>query len=284
MNSEIKRKRKWQYVIAIFSLEVLTSLVFFSRCKEPKMLSGTDLTTASPLITLEKDGIRLTEVVSPSFNTATLVQKAPTNLTWCDTVVGFNFSVADYSLGIATSDAGEKLCSNSPEGQHIHHILNNEPYTAHYVSNFTKTLKDGHYISLSFLSRSYHESVKTRNAYQLTQFSVGAAKMDIKPYDLNKPMLFYSRPKGAYKGADTKYVLLDFYVVNCNLSEKEYKVRARINGVDFIIEQWTPFFIEGLKEGDNTIELTLLDKNNAIVVAPFNPMKRTIQLSNMVKY
>lgn len=283
MKNIVQSNKRWRYIIAVFLIEIFASLVFFTRCKESKSLSQTTLPVASPLVVLEKDGIKLTEVVSPGFDDAVLVQNSPTNLSWSDTMVDFNFSIKNYSLGIPTTDAGEKLCANSPQGQHIHHILNNEPYTAHYEGGFKKTLKDGQYLSLSFLSRSYHESIKNKTAYQITQFSVGVNDI-AKPYDLSKPMLFYSRPKGEYKGADTKYVLLDFYLVNCDLSKKGYKVKASINGVDFLLEQWTPFFIEGMKEGDNTIELTLLDKNNSIVQAPFNPMKRTIKLSNLVKY
>ncbi len=168
------------------------------------------------------------------------------------------------------------MCANSDKGQHIHLIFNNEPYIAKYEPNFTEKLKDGHYITLSFLSRSYHESLKNREAYDLRQFTVGNAKSE--EVDLTQPIMFYSRPKGEYKGNEVKNVLLDFYLVNTDLSENGYKVRATINGNDFILTKWQAYIIEGLPMGESNIMLELLDKDNKLVKAPFNPVTRTITL------
>ena len=47
--------------------------------------------------------------------------------------------------------------------------------------------------------------------------------------DLTTPHMFYSRPKGEYKGSDTKRVILDFYLANTLLSLEGNKVKATIN-------------------------------------------------------
>ena len=67
--------------------------------------------------------------------------------------------------------------------------------------------------------------------------------------DLTNPMLFYSRPKGRYNGIETDAVLLDFYLVNCDLSPKGYKVLANINGTEFIITKWCGYFMEAFTNG-----------------------------------
>ncbi len=190
--------------------------------------------------------------------------------------VNFVFDVTNYELAVQTADADIKMCANSAEGQHIHLILNNQPYTAHYESEFEMDMESGHYVALAFLSRSYHESVKNPEAYVIRQFSVGDAEGE--PVDLNQPHIFYSRPKGTYSGEDTKKVILDFYLVNLDLSPDGYKVRATINGEEFMITEWAPQFIEGLPMGQSTIKLELLDEDGNLVNSPFNPVERTITL------
>lgn len=147
---------------------------------------------------------------------------------------------------------------------------------AHYEPGFSKDLKAGRYVLLSFLSRSYHESVKHENAYELLQFTVG--ETDAPAADLSAPHLFYSRPKGTYKGADAQSILLDFYLVNCTLSEDGYKVKATINGTEFMLTKWMPYVIEGLPMGDIEITLELIDGAGNTVDSPFNPVTRTIEL------
>jgi hypothetical protein len=65
---------------------------------------------------------------------------------------------------------------------------------------------------------------------------------------------------------------------NVTLAEDGYKVRATINGTDFMITKWQSMFIEGLPLGDVTIKLELLDKDGNLVKAPYNPVERTVKL------
>lgn len=235
--------------------------------------------TDEGLITIEHNGIRLTEVVSPAFSSAKLDLVTPeSGAALTDTTVAFEFGVEDYELGIQTTDADIKNCANSVDGQHIHLILNNEPYTAHYVSSFSRELSKGSYIALAFLSRSYHESIKSPSAYQVFTFNVGDAAEPAE-FDAMAPHMFYSRPKGTYNGEDTKKVLLDFYLVNADLAPEGYKVKATINGSEFLLEKWVPYAMEGLPDGITTIELTLLDITGAKVESPFNPVVRTVTLA-----
>jgi hypothetical protein len=119
--------------------------------------------------------------------------------------------------------------------------------------------------------------LKHYGAYVLRQFSVGDA--DPNPVDLTSPHMFYSRPKGEYKGADTENVLLDFYLVNTELSPAGNKVRATINGEEFLIDKWVPHFINGLPDGDNSIKLELIDNAGNPIEGPFNSVERTVTLN-----
>ena len=190
--------------------------------------------------------------------------------------VNFDFNVENYELGAQTSNAKENGLANSGKGQHIHFILNNGPYSAHYESNFDKTLDPGNNVILSFLSRSYHESLKNSEAFSLIQLNIKEQEED--SIDLSAPLMFYSRPKGTYQGDDTKKLLLDFYLINTEISPDGNKVRATINGKEFLIDDWVPHYIEGLPLGGVIIKLELLDNAGNLIKAPFNPVERKVIL------
>jgi len=161
----------------------------------------------------------------------------------------FNFEVGGegYNLGEQTPDAAAKMCANSGKGQHIHLIVGKAPYAAKYVPEFEHAVPDGAHQLLAFLSRSYHESIK-------------------------------SRPKGTYVGkANTDKVMLDFYLLNADLGP-DYTLKADINGETHSLKKWQPYYIEGLPMGENTVTLTLLDKAGNKVDSPINPVSRTFTL------
>ena len=183
----------------------------------------------------------------------------------------FSFNVSKYKLGMQTLKDFDYQLANSTKGQHIHFIVNNGPYSAHYEDTFTKKIKNENNVILAFLSRSYHESVKNSNAYVLTQ--IGEKKID-----LDSEFLFYSRPKGTYKEKDTEKLLLDFYLVNTKLSKDGNKVRATIQDYEFIIDEWAPYYIEGLAKGEVKIKLELINKSGDLIDTPFNPSERIVIL------
>ncbi|WP_207433878.1 hypothetical protein [Sabulibacter ruber] len=192
--------------------------------------------------------------------------------------VQFEYAVNNFQLSQQTPDAGTHEHANSKEGQHIHNIVDNEPYTAHYKPTFKKAIKPGQHVVLSFLSRSYHESIKHKEAYDLRVINVGNATGNTAKFDENGQHLFYSRPKGEYTGADTRKIMLDFYLVNTELAKDGNKVRATINGNEFILDQWLPYLVEGLPMGENTFKLELIDNQGKVIPGPFNTVERKITL------
>ena len=142
-----------------------------------------------------RNKISITKVEgSPEYSNSVLKMNEPISI---DGGYKFSFDVNQYELGMQTLKDFDYQLANSAKGQHIHFIVNNGPYSAHYEDNFTKNLEKENNVILAFLSRSYHESVKNINAFILTQ--LGENKID-----LNSEFLFYSRPKGTYKGKDTE--------------------------------------------------------------------------------
>lgn len=230
-------------------------------------------------VVLMNGSIKLTEVnESSAFDNATLGLKQPLNLTLpkADTV-NFEFDVQNYTLGNQTPDAGQKRCANSAKGQHIHFILDNKPYEALYKPANKVFLKPGKHTLIAFLSRSYHESIKTSTAYVVKQITVGTTADTA--VDITKPMLVYSRPKGYYIGQDTGRVLVDFYVINTKLSPKGNRVRLTVNGTVFMLSNWKPYLVEGLPMGESTIKLELVDKKGRVIPGPYNVVERKITLA-----
>lgn len=239
---------------------LILSLIFFWNCNdEPKKNNK-----SVKKITISKvEG-------SPSFEEAKL--SLSDSISKKEDIYSFSFKVDEYNLGDQTSKNFNYKIANSDKGQHIHLIINNGPYFAKYSNNFDQKLEEENNVILAFLSRSYHESVKNPNAYFLTKIGKN------NKIDLNNQLLFYSRPKGTYEGEATKKLLLDFYLINTKISSNGNKVRATIEDTEFLIDEWAPYYIEGLPMGEVSIKLELIDSNGDLIKTPFNPSIRKVVL------
>lgn len=219
---------------------------------------------------------------SPEFPDAQLtIKNVKAALKDTDSVtITVDYDVKNYELKNQTSDAAGKNCNNSKDGQHIHFILDNQPYQALYepTKTFTVPVKSEHYL-MSFLSRSYHESIKSPKAGVLYRFSVDE-KGKLSKLEIPKtPMIFYSRPKGSYVGDDTKNLLLDFYVYNTTLAPDGNKVKVSVNGTNFDIDKWQPYFIEHAPMGDVTVTVQLTDKDGKNIDGVNTSVSRTAKLA-----
>lgn len=187
-------------------------------------------------------------------------------------------------------------------GNHIHVILDNQPYEAYYNLDQEfelRNVSDGEHTLRVFASRPWHESYKNDGSFQMVKFSVKNGGADTsKPattnsgntmsntnsaptpegkdmkestagaVDAKKPLLTYSRPKGEYKGADADAIMIDFWLANAKLSGEggEYRVRYSVDGGDAkFIEKWEPIWLSGWTAGKHTIKLELVDKDGNVV-------------------
>lgn len=180
-------------------------------------------------------------------------------------------------------------------GNHVHVILDNQPYAAHYMwdEGFElRNVTDGEHTLRMFPSRPWHQSYKNPEAFKAIKFTVKNGEADeTKPttdnkgekladakkpegadmkesqagqVDFSKPLLTYSRPKGEYKGDDAKEIMIDFWLSNAKLKDDggEFVVRYSINGSDAqTISKWAPIWLSGWKKGKNSIKLWLEDKD-----------------------
>lgn len=187
-------------------------------------------------------------------------------------------------------------------GNHIHVILDNQPYEAYYNLDQEfelRNVSDGEHTLRFFPSRPWHESYKNAGAFQMVRFTVKNGGADTsKPATTNsnhtmsnastsatpegkdvaeshagavdaaKPLLTYSRPKGEYKGADAEAIMIDFWLSNAKLAGDggEYHVRYSVDGGEAkTLDKWQPIWLAGWGEGKHTVKLELVDKNGNVV-------------------
>jgi len=263
--------------ISTLILSICTFVLF--SCQQAENAANTAADSANKTMDAAKDALSTSNKYtltafepSKEFDGAKI-----TGMTYKAGSFDFQYAGGGYKLGAQTSDAAQKNCANSGKGQHIHLLVNDMPYAAKYVSTFDHDVEDGHHYLLAFLSRSYHESIKSPGAAVVKEVSV-INKSIQKEADVKDPMMFYSRPKGTYVGkANTNKVMLDFFLANIDL-ENGVKVKANINGENHMVDKWQPYYIEGLPMGENTVELTLLNKDGSKMDIPLNPVKRTFTL------
>ena len=190
-------------------------------------------------------------------------------------------------------------------GNHIHVILDNQPYEAYYNLDQEFELRnvaDGEHTLRVFPSRPWHESFKNAAAFQMVKFTVknggaeankpaitnsgqqmsnansnaNAAPHEGKdmqnstagPVDVTKPLLTYSRPKGEYKAADADPIMIDFWLTNAKLKGEggQYRVRYTIDGGQpKYVDVWAPTWLSGWTAGKHTIKLELVDDDGGLV-------------------
>lgn len=187
------------------------------------------------------------------------------------------------------------------KGNHIHVILDNQPYEAYYELGQPFELRNviaGKHTLRVFPSRPWHESYKNDGAFQMVVFTVkgggdaskptttksgqvmsnnnsganAATPREGKDYapstagdvDPSKPLLTYSRPKGEYKGEDADPIMIDFWLLNAKLKGDggEYRVRYIVDDDEpRFIDKWEPIWLSGWISGKHTVRLELLDKD-----------------------
>ena len=259
---------------------ILGTSLFLGACNDAATNEEENIEDATPVSIKPVGG-------SPEFEGAKIGIQKVTSTPEDDNnaMVSFQFDVENYELMNQTNDAEAKMCANSGKGQHIHFILDNQPYAALYQPEHQVSLpKNSEHYLLAFLSRSYHESIKSEGASLVYHFKVdenGAVQEMDTP---TEPMLFYSRPKGNYVGKkNTDNLLFDFFLYNTTIGENGNHVLARIKGSEvdttMVITNWESYFLNNMPLGKQSIELTLVDKDGNKVEGAMTNVTREYTLA-----
>ena len=156
-------------ILLFLTALVLSCFVFGSCGSEQTSSDQSGANTADTLANAAQPPaeVKLTDFSnSPEFPDATIAMEYKNGM------FSYQIGGSNYKLGEQTPDAPQKMCANSAEGQHIHLIVDNEPYIAKYTPKFEHEIADGEHYILSFLSRSYHESIKTEKAHTAVKAEV----------------------------------------------------------------------------------------------------------------
>ncbi|MCZ6688495.1 MAG: hypothetical protein O7H41_02710 [Planctomycetota bacterium] len=199
--------------------------------------------------------------------------------------VSVRFELRGFELGSQTEGAARREIANSVKGQHVHLVVDNRTYLSCYdaTSPFSVGgLSPGTHVISAFPCRSYHESVKTPGAFATVTFHVAKATSPRVPP--GGPLLVWNRPRGEYTGENAKRILVDFYVSNAPMRESagRYSVLLTVDGRKKYIRAWTPYFVEGLDNGEHTIELGILDIGERVPTT-FKSAKTTIRVTRSGK-
>jgi len=155
-------------------------------------------------------------------------------------------------------------------GPHLSLILDNEPYQDIYdlaKPIMLENLKPGTHHLAVLVEKPWSESFKNPEAFAQTTFNILTETED----DSSLPSLIYNQPNGVYQAEP---VLLDFYVAG--MKPGTWQVRATINDEKFLLEQMQPTYLKGFSEGNNLVQLELLDRKGKAIKGKSNQPIRLI--------
>tara|TARA_Y100000589_G_scaffold329390_1_gene375756 strand:+ start:4315 stop:5094 length:780 start_codon:yes stop_codon:yes gene_type:complete len=169
---------------------------------------------------------------------------------------------ATLKLETETFLEGENQLSFSVSGIENYHIfvfLNGALYQANQ-NKVSLDLLDGNNLMVCFLTDENFTIVKQPSGIILKNIILGNHD---DYFNEKQPHLLYFSPNKYSEN-------LDFLLINTNLENHNFKVKATIDNTDFIITKWMAYQISGLKKGEHSVRLQLLDENNRLIDGPFN--------------
>ncbi len=233
---------------------------------------------------------------TPESNTIVLRIAVPKDGEYVGPSSWIQFRIDGYALGAASQFERASEVVETDLGQTVHVVIDdypyfliNEPaldpfneagyfYDTSYKFQIPYSLDEGMHTIRMFPARSFGESLKGDKTFQAIKVYVGNNNND--NVDLSSPYITYNEPSDSMNLVEGKPILLDFWVSNTELSSDGYKVRLSIDGVvNQTITSWQPYYIYGLKKGEHTIRLELLDKKGIPVPGRFNDVKQTITVN-----
>ncbi len=244
-------------------LSILTALILLIGCGSDNSSTQTPPPQKPVVDTLLKPShIESATVIAPENHTGnneiSLTQNGIT-LTAIEDNIPENIQL---TLNNTVFSEGENNLSFSVSGIKKYHLFVFVNGALYLAGNNTATVEllDGNNLMVCFVTDEDYNIVKQAEAVILKNIIIGQHK---DYFNEKQPHLLYFSPN--------EYTAkLGFILINTNLEAHGFKVKATIDNADFLLSQWRNYRITGLKKGEHSVRLQLLDENGQLIDGPFN--------------
>lgn len=238
-----------------------------------------------PRIVLENQEVNLIQATDfPLFLDTKLSMISDTN-TFQFGPNNLELKLENYNLGGGTTDQDKKKTRLYETGQFLYFLKDKKYIGKKKDLNLNFDLKRG--INSFFIapSRSYEMSIKNNQSWLAFELNVTDTKERAKYSSITEPGIFICSPSGIYNEGISDRLLLDFFIINTELSSNGNKVKLTIdNSVNFTLDTWSPFYIEGLKDGKHFLKIELLDKDGKKIEGKYTSFGPSYFSLQSIKY
>jgi hypothetical protein len=162
---------------------------------------------------------------------------------------------------------------NQPSGSYVQLVLDGRPIDT--VTNFRGGIKltdlagpeglsEGEHVLVAYVCLSNRQSVKAPGGISVHRFWIG--KKTDGAYQSTAPMLVLGGPYGKYSGSTADEILIDYYLLNAAVGDKDHSVRMTLKGpglpeegTERFTREWRPWNIVSPHNGEYTLKIELLD-------------------------
>lgn len=238
-----------------------------------------------PRIVLENKGVKLIEANDfPLFSDTKLSMISDSN-TFQFGPNNLELKLDNYKLGGGTTDQEKKKVRLYETGQFLYFIKDKKTVRKKKSLNIDFDLKRGTNSFFIAPSRSYEMSIKNNDSWLGFELKIDDTKKRAKYISITEPTIMICSPSGIYNEANSDRILLDFFIANTEISTSGNKVKVTIDkDITFILDTWSPFYIEGLNDGRHLIKVQLLDQNGKEIKGKYSSFGPSYFSLQSVKY
>lgn len=164
---------------------------------------------------------------------------------------------------------------NQPQGSYVQLVLDGRPVEP--VTTFRGGIKltdlagpeglsEGEHVLVAFVCLSNRQSVKAPGGISVHRFWIG--KKTDGAYQSTAPMLVLGGPFGKYSGSAADEILIDYYLLNAMVGDKDHAIRMTLKGpglpeegTERVTREWRPWNIVSPHNGEYTLKVQLLDQS-----------------------
>ncbi len=165
-------------------------------------------------------------------------------------------------------------------GPHLVVQLDGDPPLPLTTTSLTmRPLEPGSHRLTVYAARPWGEVVKSPGAQCQIRLHRVVANPLSQPAP-GSPQLIAVSPRGEMAATPLllDWLLLDAPLQNLRAGDTSWRLRVSVNGDSFLLDQQTPLWLEGWRNGDNAIQLELLDGLGEPLNPPFNSLVGEVSL------